>query len=207
MEQFRLLRNIKKELNKVIIMPSPNKTRSDAWNLLTTHTKNQNLIKHGLAVEAAMRFYARKLQGDEEVWGMVGLLHDFDYEKYPTLEEHPYKGQEILEAEGFSEEIRTGIMAHAPHTGTTRETMMHKAIFAVDELSGFIVAVTLIRPSKKIADVDAQSILKKMKQKGFARGVSREDIIQGAEELEITLEEHVQNVLTALQGIAGELRL
>ncbi|OGY35668.1 MAG: HAD family hydrolase [Candidatus Andersenbacteria bacterium RIFCSPHIGHO2_12_FULL_45_11b] len=183
------------------------KTRSDAWELLNKYTKNQNLIKHGLAVEVAMRLYARKFQGDEDVWGIVGLLHDFDYEKYPTLEEHPYKGQEILEAEGFSEEIRRGIMAHAPHTETPRETMMHKAIFAVDELSGFIVAVTLIRPTKKIADVDIQSVLKKMKQKGFARGVSREDIMQGAQELGISLEEHIANVLEALQGVAGELGL
>jgi len=180
------------------------KTRSDAWELLNKYTKNQNLIKHGLAVEVAMRLYARKFQGDEDVWGIVGLLHDFDYEKYPTLEEHPYKGQEILEAEGFSEEIRRGI---APHTETPRETMMHKAIFAVDELSGFIVAVTLIRPTKKIADVDIQSVLKKMKQKGFARGVSREDIMQGAQELGISLEEHIANVLEALQGVAGELGL
>ncbi len=188
-------------------MSSAPKTRSDAWELLNNYTKNQNLIKHGLAVEAAMRWYARKFQGDEEIWGIVGLLHDFDYEKYPTLEEHPYKGQKILEAEGFSEEIRTGIMAHAPHTGTPRETIMHKTIFAVDELCGFIVAVTLVRPTKKIVDVDVSSVIKKMKQKGFAKGVSREDIVQGAEELGISLEEHIKNVLEALQGIAGELGL
>lgn len=183
------------------------KTRQDAWELLTTYTANPNLRKHGLAVEAAMRTYARHFNGDEEVWGMVGLLHDFDYEKYPTLQDHPYQGQKILEAEGFSAEVRQGIMAHAPHTGTARETLMEKAIFAVDELSGFIVAVALVRPSKKLAEVNVASILKKMKQAGFAKGVNREDIHTGAKELGLSVEEHIQHVLAAIQGIAADLGL
>ncbi len=183
------------------------KTRQDAWELLTTYTANPNLRKHGLAVEAAMRAYARHFKGDEEAWGMVGLLHDFDYEKYPTLQEHPYQGQKILEEQGYSAEIRRGIMAHAPHTGTTRETMMEKTIFAVDELSGFIVAVALVRPSKKLAEVDVASVLKKMKQAGFAKGVNREDIHTGAKELGISVEEHIQHVLAAIQGIANDLGL
>lgn len=183
------------------------KTRTDAWQLLNEYTKNKNLIKHGLAVEAAMRHYAELFKEDPEVWGMVGLLHDFDYEKYPTLEQHPYEGQKILEAAGFSEVIRHGIMAHAPHTGTPRQTPMEKSIFAVDELSGFIVAVALVKPNKKLAEVDVVSIKKKMKQKGFAAAVKREDIELGANELELSLDEHIQHVLTAMQGISADLGL
>jgi putative nucleotidyltransferase with HDIG domain len=184
-----------------------NKTRQEAWELLNRYTKGKNLIKHALAVEAAMRQYARKFGGDEEVWGVVGLLHDFDYEQYPSLAEHPYKGQEILQQEGYSEEVRQGIMAHAPHTGTRRETKMQKAIFAVDELTGFIVGVALTRPNKTLAEVTVEAVKKKMKQKGFCAAVSREDIKQGAAELGLTLEEHIQQVLTAMQGISSELGL
>lgn len=184
-----------------------NISRASAWELLTHHTTSANLRKHALAVEAAMRYYARHFNEDEETWGMVGLLHDFDYEQYPTLEEHPYKGQEILAAAGFPEIIRRGIMAHAPHTGTPRISRMEKAIFAVDEVCGFIVAVTLIRPSKKLADVDVAAVLKKLKQKKFAAAVSREDISQGAEELGFTVEEHVQHVLNAMQEVSSDLGL
>ena len=186
---------------------SPVKTRQDAWELLNQSTKNPNLIKHALAVEAAMRAYARHLSGNEETWGIVGLLHDFDYEQYPSLTDHPYQGQKILAAEGYPEEIRQGIMAHAPHTGTPRNTLMEKAIFAVDELSGLLVAVALVRPSKKLADVDVASVLKKMKQSGFAKGVNRADIHTGAAELGFTVDEHIKQVLTALQGIAANLGL
>lgn len=175
------------------------KTRDDAWELLNEYTKNPNLIKHSLAVEAAMRHYAEHFGEDADVWGMVGLLHDFDYEKYPTLEEHPYMGQEILKEAGFPDIIRQGIMAHAPHTGTPRNTRMEKAIFAVDELCGFIVAVTLIKPSKKIADVDVKSVKKKLKQKKFAEAVSRDDIALGAKELELELDQHIEHVLTAMK--------
>lgn len=154
-----------------------------------------------------MRHYARHFGEDEETWGLVGLLHDFDYEQYPTLEDHPYKGQAILEKEGYPEIIRRGIMAHAPHTGTTRDTKMEKAVFACDELTGLIVAVALVRPSKKLADVDLAAIKKKMKEKSFAAGVNRDDITLGAQELGLTSDEHIQHVLEAMQGIAGELGL
>lgn len=183
------------------------KTRVDAWDLLTQYTKNKNLLKHALAVEAAMRHYAKHFGEDVEVWGMVGLLHDFDYEQYPSLTDHPYQGQKILEAAGYPAVIRQGIMAHAPHTGTPRTTLMEKAIFAVDELTGLIVAVTLVRPSKKLADVDVASVVKKMKQAGFAKGVNRDDIHQGAKELELSTEDHIQHVLGAMQEIAGDLGL
>lgn len=183
------------------------KTRSDAWELLQRYTKNKNLVKHGLCVEAAMRHYAQHFGEDVELWGMAGLLHDFDYEQYPSLEDHPYKGQEILKQEGFPDAMRALIMAHAPHTGTPRVSIADKAIFAVDELTGFIVACALVKPNKKLSEVDVASIKKKMKQKGFAAAVSRDDITLGAQELGLTLEEHIQHVLTALQGIASELGL
>jgi len=184
-----------------------NPSRGKAWELLNRYTKNRNLIKHGLAVEAAMRHYAKIYNEDEELWGTVGLLHDFDWEQFPTLEGHPIEGQKILEAEGYDETVRRAIMAHAPHTGTTRDTKLEKTIFAVDELTGFIVAVALIKPSKKLSEVDVESVKKKMGQKAFAAAVKREDIIKGAEDLGITLDEHVKNVLEAMQGIANELGL
>lgn len=192
-------------------MPSSNtawtKTRADAWTLLTQYTQNKNLRKHALAVEAAMRHYAEYFREDAEVWGMVGLLHDFDYEKYPSWDDHPYKGQEILKAAGFPEVVRQGIMAHAPHTGTPRITIMQKAIFAVDELTGFLVAVALVKPNQKIAAVDVVSVKKKMKQKSFAAAVRRDDIAQGAKELGLTLDEHIQHVLDAMVSTAGDLEL
>lgn len=175
--------------------------------MLNTYTKNKNLIKHALAVEAAMRHYAAVFKEDPNLWGMVGLLHDFDYEQYPTLEDHPYKGQEILLQEGYPEIIRQGIMAHAPHTGTPRNTPMEKAIFAVDELAGFIVAVALVRPSKKLAEVEVASVRKKMKQSGFAAAIKRQDIELGARELGFSLEDHIEHVLDALQSIASDLGL
>jgi len=187
--------------------PVRDKTRQEAWQLLTEYTKNKNLQKHALAVEAAMRHYARRGNEDEEKWGIVGLLHDFDYEKFPSGDDHPYNGQEILGSEGYAEEIRRAIMAHAPHTGTSRDTLLEKTICAVDELTGFIVAVALVRPSKKLAEVDVASVKKKMRQPAFAAGVKREDIVRGAQELELGLDEHIQNVLTAMQGISGELGL
>ena len=183
------------------------KTREDACQLLNEWTKSPNLIKHSLAVEAAMRHYAKHFSEDVELWGMVGLLHDFDYEKYPSLDDHPYKGQEILKEAGFAEVVRQGIMAHAPHTGTPRNTLMEKAIFAVDELTGFIVGVALTRPNKELAEVEVKSVKKKMKQKGFCAAVSRDDIRLGAEELGLTLDEHIKHVLTAMQGVSDELGL
>jgi putative nucleotidyltransferase with HDIG domain len=183
------------------------KTRADAWGLLTRYTKNPNLRKHALAVEAAMRHFAKHFNEDEELWGIVGLLHDFDWEIHPSLDDHPAKGQAILEQEGYPPHIRRAIMAHAPHTGTPRRTMLEKAIFAVDELTGFIVAVALVRPSKKLADVDVAAVKKKMKEKSFAAGVHRDDIAKGADELGLTLDEHIRHVLTAMQDLSDSLGL
>lgn len=174
---------------------------------MTEYTNSDSLRKHMLAVEAAMRFYARKFGEDEEKWGVVGLLHDFDYEQNPTLEKHPFVGVKILEERGYPEEIRRAVLAHAEHTGVKPETAMEKSIFAVDELTGFIVAVALVRPSKSIMDVKVKSVKKKMKDKGFARNVNRDDIRKGAELLGLSLDEHIGNVLQAMQGIAGELGL
>jgi putative nucleotidyltransferase with HDIG domain len=181
--------------------------RVEAMRILEEYVKNPNLIKHALAVEAAMRFYARKFGEDEEKWGIVGLLHDFDYEKYPDPSDHPYRGVEILREKGYSEEILRGIMSHAPHTGTTPETLMEKTILAVDELTGFLVACALVRPSKKIAEVKPKSVKKRMKEKAFARAVNREDIVRGAELLNTELSEHIQNVIDAMSQISVELGL
>ncbi len=187
--------------------PSPDTDRRRAWEILTRHTRQKNLRRHALAVEAAMRHYARLFGEEEEKWAVVGLLHDFDYEQYPAPEDHPYQGQEILEKEGYSREIRRAIMAHAPHTGTSRDSRLEKAIYAVDELTGFIVAVALVKPDKSLAEVDVKSVKKKMKEKGFAAAVSREDIALGAEELELSLDEHVRNVLEAMKAIAPQIGL
>jgi len=180
-------------------------TRQEAYQILAEYTKNPNLIKHALAVEAGMRAYARKYAEDEERWGVVVLLHDFDYEIHPTLELHPQKGSEILRQKGVSEEIIRAILSHAHHTGVPRQTLMEKTLFACDELCGFITAVALVRPSKKIAEVEVGSVKKKFKDKAFARQVSREDIFKGAEELGIPIEEHIDTVLKGMQGIAEEL--
>jgi len=154
-----------------------------------------------------MRAYARKLDGDEELWGVVGLIHDFDYEKYPSAEEHPFKGSEILKERGYSEEIRRAILSHAEYSGVLRETAMEKALFACDELAGFITAATLVKPSKSLAELDAKSVRKKMKDKAFARSVNRNDIINGAADLGVELEEHITFCIQAMTGIAGELGL
>ena len=159
-------------------------TREAAWELLTEFTQSESLRKHALAVEACMRACARKWGGgspeDENLWGIVGLIHDFDYDRWPSLEDHPYKGNEILKERGYSDEIRRAIMSHAEYTGVTRDTPMEKALFACDELAGFITAVALIKPGKSLAEVDAKSVRKRMKDKAFARKVNRDDIIQGA---------------------------
>src|SRR5271165_2659642 len=165
--------------------------REAAWCLLTEFTPSESLRKHALAVEACMRAYARKTGGDEELWGLVGLLHDFDYEKYPSLDDHPYKGSEILKERGYSEEIRRAIMSHAEYSGVTRDSQMEKALFACDELAGFITACTLVKPGKSLAEVDAKSVRRKMKDKAFARGVKREDVVNGAADLGVDLEEHI----------------
>src|SRR5437763_5057186 len=154
-----------------------------------------------------MRAYARKLAGDEELWGVVGLIHDFDYEKYPSAAEHPFKGNEILKERGYSEEIRRAILSHAEYSGVPRETAMEKALFACDELAGFITAATLVKPSKSLAELDAKSVRKRVKDKAFARSVNRNDIIQGAAELGVDLEEHITFCIEAMKGIADKLGL
>ncbi len=181
--------------------------RSEAFQLLKEYTKKEGLIKHALAVEAAMKWYAKKFDGTAEGWGIVGLLHDFDYEKYPDLENHPFKGAQILREKGVEEAWVNAILSHADYSGVKRESNMEKALFAVDELTGFIVAVSLVRPSKKIADVSVKSVKKKMKDKAFAAAVSREDIEKGADELGTPLDEHISNVLDAMKDIADQLGL
>jgi len=160
-----------------------------------------------MAVEECMRAYARKFSADEELWGAVGLLHDFDYDKYPSAQEHPYKGNEILKERGYSDEIRRAIMSHADYTGVTRETPMEKALFACDELAGLITAVALVKPGKSLAEVEPKSVRKKMKDKAFARSVSRDDIVNGARELGVELDEHIAFCIEAMKGIASQLGL
>ncbi len=182
-------------------------SREQAWDLLCEYTAKPGLRKHGLGVEGCMRYFARKAGEDEELWGLTGLLHDFDYERWPDEENHPYRGVEILEKLGYPEVMRTAILGHAPYTGVTRETALAKTLFAVDELSGFIVAVALIKPSKKLADVDLRGVTKRLKEKAFARGVSRDDVRTGAEELGVPLDEHIQATLEAMRSISNELGL
>ena len=181
--------------------------REEAWSLLTEFTQSESLRKHALAVEACMRAYARKLGGDESLWGLVGLIHDFDYEKYPSAEDHPFKGSEILKERGYSEEIRRAILSHAEYSGVPRETTMEKALFACDELAGFITAATLVKPSKSLSELDARSVRKKMKDKAFARSVKRADSVNGAADLGVDLEEHITFCIEAMKGIAAELGL
>jgi len=181
--------------------------RQAAWGLLTEFTQSESLRKHALAVEACMRAYARQEGEDEEKWGVVGLIHDFDYQKYPSLDDHPMRGSEILEQRGWPEEIRRAILYHADHTGVTRQSRLEHALFACDELAGFITAVALVKPGKSLAEVDARSVRKKMKDKAFARSVSRDDITQGAQELGVELEQHIAFCIEAMKGIAGELGL
>jgi len=181
--------------------------RETAWCLLSEFTQSESLRKHALAVEACMRAYARKYGADQELWGMVGLLHDFDYEKYPSLEDHPYRGSEILEERGYSEELRRAILSHAEYTGVARVSPMEKALFACDELAGFITACALVKPGKSLAEVEAKSVRKKMKDKAFARSVHREDIIAGAADIGLDLEEHIAFCIEAMKGIAAELGL
>jgi putative nucleotidyltransferase with HDIG domain len=181
--------------------------RDAAWGLLTEFTQSESLRKHALAVEACMRAYAKKFGQNQDLWGIVGLIHDFDYEKYPTQEEHPYKGNEILKERGYSDEIRRAIMSHAEYSGVSRDTPMEKALFACDELAGFITACTLVKPSKSLAEVEAKSVRKKMKDKAFARSVNRNDITTGAADLGVDLEEHIAFCIEAMKGTARELGL
>ncbi len=181
--------------------------RESAWGLLTEFTPSENLRKHAMAVEACLRAYARKFGEDENRWGIVGLIHDFDYERYPSAEEHPYKGNQILEERGWPEDVRRAIMSHAEYTGVSRDSLLEKTLFACDELAGFITAVALVKPGKSLAEVDAKSVRKKMKDKAFARSVSRDDIINGAQQLGVELDEHIAFCIEALKPVARELEL
>jgi len=181
--------------------------REDAWALLCEYTKNPGLRKHGLAVEAAMRAYARKFGEDEEKWAIVGLLHDFDYEIHPTVDKHPQEGSKILRERGYPEDIIYAVLCHADHLELERRSPMDKAIYAVDELTGLITAVALVKPSKSLAEVDAPSVRKKMKDKAFARSVNRDDIVKGAAALGVDLDEHIAFVIEAMKPAAGELGL
>jgi putative nucleotidyltransferase with HDIG domain len=182
-------------------------TRRDTLALLKEHTKSDSLLKHAFGVEAAMRAYARRFGGDEEKWGIVGLIHDFDYEQNPDPAHHPEVGARILEERGYPAEVVYSVRAHAEYLDLARGDAMSKTLFAVDELVGFVVAVALVRPSKSIMDVEVSSVKKKMKQKSFAAAVSREDIVRGAEELGVSLDEHIQVVIEAMRGIAADLGL
>jgi putative nucleotidyltransferase with HDIG domain len=180
--------------------------REEAWELLGEYTKNENLRKHALAVEACLKAYARKYGEDEEKWAVVGLIHDFDYELYPSAPDHPLKGSEILKEKGVSEEMRRAILGHADYSGVPRDTHLAKVLFACDELAGFITACALVRPDR-LATLEAKSVRKRMKDKAFARAVSREDIIKSAEELGVPLDEHITFCIEALRPIADQLGL
>ncbi len=180
--------------------------RSEARSLMHEHTKNDALRKHMYAVEAAMGAYARKFGEDEEAWSIVGLLHDFDYEMHPVAPDHPVKGSEILREKGYAEDVRRAILGHAGYTGVPRDTRMAKALYACDELCGFITACSLVRPNK-IADLEVSSVKKKLKDKAFARNVNRDDILRGAEELGVPLDEHIAFVIDAMKRVSTGLGL
>ena len=187
-------------------------SRSDTLALVHEYTASESLRKHMLAVEAAMRAYAGKFGEDEERWGATGLIHDFDYERFPNnahspTEEHPSEGVRILRSKGYPEDILQAILGHAEYTNTPRESRMAKTLFAVDELTGLITATALVRPTKSVHEVDAKSVRKKMKDKAFARGVSREDVINGAQELGVDLDEHINFVIGAMQARSADLGL
>lgn len=182
-------------------------SRENAWALMTTYTQNENLRKHMLAVEAAVRGYARKFGENEDDWGIVGLLHDFDYERWPSLEDHPFRGSEILRENGYPEWVIRAILSHADYSGVPREGLLEKTLFACDEMAGFLTAASLVRPSKSILDLEPASVVKRMKDKAFARGVKREDLRAGAELLGLPLEEHIGNVIAFMRERADALGL
>lgn len=191
---------------------SPLPTRADALALMQEYTASDSLRKHMLGVEASMRAYAERYDEDVERWGLAGLMHDFDYERFPNAarsptDQHPSDGVRILRSRGYPEDVLDAIMGHAAYTGTPRVSLMSRALFAVDELTGLITATALVKPSRAVADVEARSVRRKMKDKAFARGVSREDVIQGAEELGVDLDDHIAFVLAAMQRAAESLGL
>jgi putative nucleotidyltransferase with HDIG domain len=188
-------------------MNDNSRNREYCLSVLKEFTKSDNLLKHAYAVETCVRAYAKKNEEDEEYWGNVALLHDFDYEMYPTAEEHPFKGFEILKEKGFDQAFRNLILSHANYSGVPRDTLLARTLFACDELAGFITAVTYVRPSKTIDEVEVKSVKKKMKDKAFARSVSREDIINGAEALGVLLDEHIEFCINAMRANKIELGL
>ena len=187
-------------------------SRADALALMHEYTLSESLRKHMLAVEAAMRAYAAQFGEDPERWGLAGLMHDFDYERFPNANhaadaEHPAEGARLLRARGYPDDVVTAILGHAPYTGVARSTRMARTLFAVDELTGLITATALVKPSRSVHDVDARSVRKKMKDKAFARGVSREDVVHGAEELQVELDSHIQFVIDAMRASAADIGL
>jgi len=182
-------------------------SRDAAWDLLCEYTTSESLRKHALAVEAAVRAYARKYGEDEEAWSAVALLHDFDYERYPDAENHPYRGAEILRDKGYPEWFVRAVLSHADYTGVQRETLLERVLFACDEMAGFVTAAALVRPSKSVLDLEASSVVKRMKDKAFARAVKREDLKAGADVLGLPLAEHIANVILAMRERAEELGL
>jgi predicted hydrolase (HD superfamily) len=187
--------------------PATHPARADAWALLTEWTVTESLRKHALAVEAALRGYARRFGEHEDAWGLVGLLHDFDYERYPSLTDHPFRGCEELQRRGYPEWVMRAILSHAQYSGVARESLLEKSLFACDEMAGFVTAAALVRPSKSVLDLGAASVIKRMKDKAFARAVSRDDLRQGAEELGLPLDVHVTHVIESLREQADALGL
>ena len=181
--------------------------RDEAWQLLTEYTRSDSLLKHAMAVEAALRGYARLFGEDEEGWGVVGLLHDFDYERWPSLDDHPFRGCEILKEKGYPEWVTRAILSHAEYSGVARESRLEKTLWACDEMAGFVTAASLVRPSKSILDLEPASVVKRMKDKAFARAVKREDLRKGAEELALPLDAHIGNVIRFMRERADSLGL
>ncbi len=186
--------------------------RNEAWALLCEYTQNENLRKHALAVEACVRAYARKFGADEELWGLAGMLHDFDYERWPNddhhpIHEHPFEGSKILRERGYPEEVIRAILSHADYTGVPRQTPLEHTLFACDELAGFLVACALVKPGKSIFEVETDSVKRKLKDKAFARGVNRQDVLKGAVEMGVSLDEHIGLCIEALRGVADGLGL
>jgi putative nucleotidyltransferase with HDIG domain len=182
-------------------------SRDAAWALMTEHTQSESLRKHMLAVETAVRGYARLWGENEEEWAVVALLHDFDYEKWPDQQNHPFRGVEILKAEGYPEWVTRAILSHADYSGVARESRLEHALYACDEMSGFVTAAALVRPSKSVMDLEASSVMKRMKDKAFARAVNRDDLRRGAEEIGLPLEDHITNVIRSLRAQADALGL
>ena len=182
-------------------------TRDAAWALLTEWTTSEGLRKHALAVEASVRGYARKFGEDEDAWGLVALLHDFDYERYQTPADHPFRGCEELQRRGYPEWVTRAILSHADYSGVTRDSLLEKTLYACDEMSGFVTAASLVRPSKSVLDLEPASVVKRMKDKAFARNVSRDDLRRGAGELGLPLEEHVANVIAFMRERADAIGL